>query len=286
MKNHEVIDFNQSNILGQSGSRVELLFDNYSQPFVRKFSMPENLGRFLKQYEKHLRTLNFSTPIGSPQILGTVSEETFSYDMEFIRGKTLGEYLKVADSKSTKSICDIFINYFAYLFNGSTINSDLNIEMKFKVEKALENIDNKDIVFRNLGSYLFEKINKLKIYSGNNHGDFSFENLIISNEGREIVAVDFLDSPFDSPQIDLGRIWLDLRYGWWKSGVKESANMHLNRTIISREIVKEVEKYGIDKDQLSIFCGLAILRIRPYTKDVVRMAYLKFASNQILGGNL
>jgi hypothetical protein len=107
---------------------------------------------------------------------------------------------------------------------------------------------------------------------------YVFENILVSSSVQTVNLIDFLNSPFESPMIDLGRLWLDARFGWWGWGMSPSANSELNGEIIANMISRVAKSNGISRESLNLFAGLAVLRVAPYTRNPVRLAFLKKAS--------
>jgi hypothetical protein len=88
------------------------------------------------------------------------------------------------------------------------------------------------------------------------------------------VVIDFLDSPVETPLIDLGRLYLDLSLGWWNSSnrINEFSDHVLFLKASTESIVTENK---IDFKVLNLFSFLAVLRVMPYTKNPIRLGYLK-----------
>jgi hypothetical protein len=119
-----------------------------------------------------------------------------------------------------------------------------------------------------------ELIMDSKIPKGWNHGDFSFENILISRHLQEVYTIDFLDSPVETPLIDLGRLYLDLSLGWWNSNNK--INEFSDQVLLLKDSIESVViKNRLDLKILNLFTFLAALRVMPYTKNPIRLGYLK-----------
>lgn len=271
--------------LGQSGSRVELVSSPDNSPVVRKFADFRNIERLELQFKKHQEANSgLMSPIKTPEILKPYDAEIKFYEMQFIRADQLGKFLQGADSEQMKLVSEFIVKFFRNQFINAKVDETINALFAKKVEELSDNDKNSDITFRNLRKFSLEVNNEMIHLNGWNHGDFSFENILVSNDGAVVSAIDFLNSPFDSPMIDLGRIWLDVKYGWWGTGFSEPSNMRLNRGALEKNLLNFALEIGLNQKKIELFSALAILRIIPYTENVTRLSFLKFAATKIVKG--
>ena len=275
----EVSNFVLGKKLGQSNSGIELVeFPNH-RVGVRKFSHDQS-ERLEIQFKKHLEVTKVGIPdIRIPRILK--SFQSNSYVMEYMPGIPLGFFLESATQSDVQHLANRISSYFQFSLNNSSDMSKPNmLEEKLNlISKKLSHSMNDP--FSQLLEALRPKISSLIIPSGWNHGDFSFENLLIIPETLDLVFLDFLDSPLETILIDIGRFWLDAQFGWWGSGLNPSANSDLNSQFLARMVSNFCRENNISEQILVVFASLATLRIYPYTKDPVRMAFLKKASRQL-----
>ena len=107
----------QSILAGHSGCKIYLMEDENKRPFVRKFSKDINYNERLKlQCEKQK---NFhSLILKAPKVLacGINEEGLFYFDMEYIHGITLAEYIKKIHVSEIQEIVNILTSQIE-LFN-------------------------------------------------------------------------------------------------------------------------------------------------------------------------
>lgn len=272
--------FNLDHELGQSKSSIEIVELSDGKYAVRKFELQER-GRLKKQYDKHLFANQLS--ISNVKIPKIVDEfRNNSYIMEYMHGLPLGIFLETASRNETIKVASHLNKFLKYLLDHkeNNLNSELFIAKlnSFSFEKT----DDFHELLNKLIKILINRVKQMEIIGGFNHGDLSFENIIITPNSLDIVLLDFLDSPFDSPLIDLGRFWLDSEFGWWGSGLLTPSNAVLNSKILRNSLIALCSKHKISIDLLNIYAALAILRIYPYTIQPVRKAFLKKATRQLL----
>jgi hypothetical protein len=224
------------------------------------------------------------SPIKTPKIIKPYELEIGFYDMQFIRADQLGKFLQGADSEQMNLVSEIIVSFFRNQFINAKVDETINDRFAKKLDELSDKDKKSDNTFRSLRKFTLDMNNKMIHLGGWNHGDFSFENILVSNDGAIVSAIDFLDSPFDSPMIDLGRIWLDVKYGWWGAGFSEPSNMRLNRGALEKNLLNFALEIGINQKEIELFSALAILRIIPYTENVTRLSFLKFAASKIMKG--
>lgn len=273
-------------MMGQSESLVQIK-NNSGVLRILKSSPSRNL-RFKSQYIKHKSAEgSMMEPLLVPKILSDFKD--FSYEMEYVHGMPFGNFIEICDQQELQEPVEKISDYIDRSLNTAdrTKTDELQLALKeklriLKMEILSESQSNS--LFCKLLDYLESATEKVDIPSGWNHGDFSFENILVGQYSHQIFAVDFLDSPFNSPLIDIGRIWLDSRFGWWGAGLHANSCYQLNSKVLSGVILETVLPHSITIFELNIFAALAILRIRPYTLNPLRMAFLKNSALQILRG--
>lgn len=217
-----------------------------------------------------------SNHIQVPKIIIPWNGEAFS--MEYVPSMPLGKYLQTASVSEVANCGESIVNFVKELMTKSKIshaplNHDLNFLEKIKSMQASLSKSNHKVVQRAAGI--------LEIWSktfpqliGPNHGDFSFENILINPRSSEVWLVDFLDSPIESPLLDVGRFLIDSEHGWWGSGIYPLASEKIAGNALGLRIRTECELIGITSSQLSFFKMFTALRIIPYTTNPLRMAIL------------
>jgi aminoglycoside phosphotransferase (APT) family kinase protein len=211
-----------------------------------------------------------------PKVVSPWNGKEFS--MEYVPSMPLGKYLKTASVSEVTKCSDKIISFIKDLNSKSTMSSTfLNQDAKFH-----EKIKNMEISLSRSNHRIIQRAAKiLEPWSstflqliGPNHGDFSFENILINPRSNEVWLVDFLDSPIESPLLDIGRILIDSEHGWWGSGIYPSASEKIAGQSLGLRIRTECELMGITSSQISFFKMFTALRIIPYTTNPLRLAIL------------
>ncbi len=276
--------------LGQSGTQIEVITVSGNTRAVRKYAV-DGSDRLLRQYIKHQLALKQPRcTLRVPSILSDFNGDF--YDMEYLQGIPLGLFLETASIEGTQLLATKLSNYLTQALLGSEkieVKEGRYAEAIRVLEEKLLSLkkilDKRAIEFNpflDLLELVLNDIQGLEVPFGWNHGDFSFENILVIDEGTELAVVDFLNSPYDTPLIDVGRFLLDATYGWWGAGFVPSANWSLNTQIISKSATSAVLKFGVLPRAQRAFIGLALLRIVPYTKRPTRMSFLKSAAYEML----
>lgn len=271
--------------MGQSESTVHI--ENSSGALRIVKSSPSKNLRFHNQYRKHkLAERSMMEPLLVPKVLSEF--KNFSYEMEYVYGVPIGNFIGFCDQQELQKPIEKICNYFDRLLTTADTTRVDELQLAFKeklkvLKTELHSVNERNSLFRKLIEYLESSIEKIYLPSGWNHGDFSFENILVGEYSHQIFALDFLDSPFESPLIDIGRIWLDSRFGWWGAGLHANSCYQSNAKALSGAILDTILPHSITTFELNIFAGLAILRVRPYTLNPLRIAFLKNSALQILG---
>ena len=229
-------------------------------------------------HAQYLKQSNFSSSnhIQVPKIIMPWNGEAFS--MEYVPSMPLGKYLQTASVSEVANCGESIVNFVKEQMTKSKIshaplNHDLNFLEKIKSMQASLSKSNHKVVQRaaeilEIWSKTFPQL------IGPNHGDFSFENILINPRSSEVWLVDFLDSPIESPLLDVGRFLIDSEHGWWGSGIYPLASEKIAGNALGLRIRTECELLGITSSQLSFFKMFTALRIIPYTTNPLRMAIL------------
>jgi hypothetical protein len=266
---------------GQSGDVVEILMID-GRPVVKKSSLA-NPKRLIAQAEKQGSFGSFPN-INIPRILERHDNGTFT--MEYVPGMALGEFLTFASHKELSQVLEVLEGYFVTLFNESQFTkSPLGENSGFlrKIDQFMSNerLAQTDKSLPGKNGIYFQATRKLmsfctffKYVSGPNHGDFSFDNILVSKRGPQFWLIDMLDSPFETPMIDVGRMLLDADSGWWWSGIHPSGSELISHRAISDLIRRICSRYGVSNDEINAFKVFAALRILPYSENSARVAII------------
>jgi|7_EtaG_2_1085326.scaffolds.fasta_scaffold02018_3 hypothetical protein len=249
---------------GHSGCSISLNIENSGKRFVRKISSSNNYNnRLIDQYKKQKKFKN--TKILAPEVLGSgYIEDLFYFDMEFVKGRCLHEFILRND---IDSIIKIFDDIEIFLCKESQDIVDISGHVERKIESMLDKVD-----IREYGKY-FDYImsSPLKSTSSTDicHGDLTFENMIVSQ--GNLYFIDFLDSYIDSRILDISKILQDILYFWsWRDYSKKP----IVKNISLLEKIERMDLYVDNKHSINSIMILNMIRIIPYTNDKKIVQYL------------
>lgn len=260
---------------GQSGSTFEVV-QTKSGPALRKSKLGDS--RLLQQFEKHSKAQGQSLRgLKTPRVLSGFHD--FGYLMELVHAIPIGQALGQISLPQINDLSAKFTEYFTSIWSHSVRPDESFAHLLDKKIRSLENyaLKQENPIFRQAINVLFQNQELALMSQGWNHGDFSYENILISQNGTntEVYMVDFLDSPFDSPLLDFGRFWLDMNYGWWGNRFEPSSTWIINNKLLRENFLNLLDNLGILFSSVLYFTLIASLRIVPYTKNPVRIAHLK-----------
>lgn len=258
---------------GQSGDLVN--YEVLDGKVVVTKRAGSDSSRLHAQYLKQ-RSFPSSVHIQIPKIIIPWNGESFS--MEYVPSMPLGKYFQTASVSELANCGDKIVSFIQdqiakSQISNTPLNHDLDFLEKIKNMKTSLTGSNHKIVQR-AAEILELWSSSIPQLIGPNHGDFSFENILINPRSNEVWLVDFLDSPIESPLLDIGRILIDSEHGWWGSGIYPLASEKIAGNSLGMRIRTECELIGITSSQLSFFKMFTALRIIPYTTNPLRMAIL------------
>lgn len=266
--------------LGQSKSGISVESSESGLMLKKKFP---DANRGYKQYLKHQDACHLSNKNSFlvPKILSEFTNS--AYYMQYMHATPLGFGLDNMSLEEVKEITDKLVGYFekCFILESKKINTNVSL-LKNKLEDLARSPCSKDLLYSKALDFLRNSLPAISVPEGWNHGDLSLDNILINYENFNLIFIDFLNSPFESPLIDLGRILLDLKYGWWKNSLNPSLTWVTNSKYISRQIIEVGLEFGIPRSTINYFIIFAALRVIPYTSNPARMAYLKTAIYQCM----
>jgi hypothetical protein len=224
------------------------------------------------------------SPIGIPRIFGGFA--TREYMMDYIPGIAIGEFIESCDAEELRVIQDQVLNYLERTSRDSQQDLETDILLEF-----VENKLNRCLVSLS-GNWLAKKLqiqkDALILSYGErkygkrwSHGDFSFENLLVS-QSLTVSAIDFLESEISIIEIDWGRIWLDLKFGWWAYSNHRTTNGEINRAKFESSLEGKAKELGLPRRELNKFALLAALRVLPYSRRPLRRGHIAFTINNLI----
>lgn len=254
-------------LLGRSGCHIEIHTDN-DYYFVRKSSKNSTYNqRLILQAEKQKAFTNYSL-FFAPKVLSiTADQGNVYFDMEYIAGEKYSEYFVRNTKQEIDSFLANIISYITNNFEKSEIKKPDNNIFINKANSLKQELKGSDLEVEKLLNKLIDKIPDTPIPHGDCHGDLTFSNMIFSE--KKIYFVDFLDSFFNSPLIDIVKLRQDTCFYWTLMVVDELEPYKKNKML-------QIMKY-IDEHLLHAFSGYSyfqpwynylqcfnLMRILPY----------------------
>ena len=195
--------------------------------------------------------------------------------MEFIQGKTLAEY---TNDISIGEIADLICCLFKSLYweNSKRDVKSAKIFNK-KIAGLKEKLNNENQLSEAFN--ILESFDWTNVYKSACHGDLTLENILITKD-KKLYLIDFLDSFYNSWQIDIAKLLQDLELKWAFRD-KDILPVRAMRLEVARDaLIEEVLKIKDGKEKLKTIYHLLLLnviRIYPYTKDKSTLLYLNKA---------
>ena len=253
---------------GHSGCNVYLCEKN-SKKYVRKTSSSIGYNsRLKKQMEKQSSFAH--DVLLSPEIYkyGYING-LFYFDMQFIRGVPMHNYVSL---NSSNNIIPIVDKVFSFLQNLSLRKEDITDKIHLKLSSLNTSIP------AGMSKYsdYCAAYDWSSVAASDNHGDLTFENILIYR--NKIYLIDFLDSFVQTKYIDYAKLLQDIVLDWsWRHNMNKPLikTIYLYNRMLQMLSPKEIE---ITKRLLI----LNLLRIVPYSNDST-FKYLENRLNYLSG---
>ena len=266
------------NLGGHSGCGILLCENEDGTTFVRKVSKDIAYNDRLKVQCEKQRSFE-SGAIRAPKVLGFGTDEKglFYFDMEYIRGVTLAEYIKTIEIGKIRGLVEMLVK--------SIVPAEKSIVTP-------EQAQNTNRIFREKLAGLRESLTPLQnptvdqaldmleshdwsgFAASPCHGDMTLENIIVRND--EAYFIDFLDSFYDCWLMDAGTLLQDVLAMWsYRFQSDVSMNTVLRLMVFRDLLLDAVEK--IDPAYTVEICYALLqklVRIYPYTKDAQTYEFL------------
>lgn len=203
---------------------------------------------------------------------GYQEDGLFYFDMEYISGITMAEYLRDASLEQLDSLAEILCTNMEHkqgydpgahtIFQKKIADLEQTVKMNCEVVKK---------AFHYLKDYAWNYVIRSDC-----HGDFTLENILVS--GNQIFLIDFLDSFYDSWLIDYAKILQDAELFWhYRYEPQMDVNLGMRLLILRKNLKERVLKLQDGPQLLDCIYHillLNILRILPYTQEKVTLDYL------------
>lgn len=267
-------DFN-----GHSGCVLSLFLDN-DKKFVRKRSSSISYNARLKRQCKKQANLA-SNIIKAPEVYNYGYEDNlFYFDMEYIEGKTIAEYLPNIISSEIPQLMQLLFDnlYMQNLEKIPRTNEIFNTKIE-QLKKTLVKNKNLREPFQLLSSFNWDNVDKSPC-----HGDLTMENIIIT-PSKQLYLIDFLDSFYNSWMLDIAKLLQDLELKWSIRNIEENSNTNIRLLIAKQSLIKRIYELPDGEKILDTIYHLLLLnivRIYPYTQDDNTLSFLDNAINYLM----
>ena len=252
---------------GHSGCRI-LLCDDDNSVYVRKISKSTEYNDRLR-IQKDKQCNFISQTIKTPTVLGEgyTEDEMYYFDMEYVQGITLSEYIKnvrISDVRKIVETLIIELSRSKRLSDVSTLEINNRFATKINDLKRILLGKNKvtDSALDILQNHDWSAFENTTC-----HGDLTLENIIVKN--GQLYLIDFLDSFYDSWILDASTLMQDVQSMWSYRFENELEINTVLRLILFRDILMDNMKMEHPEIYYEVYFALLLklIRIFPYTKD-------------------
>ena len=272
---------NITDLGGHSGCKILLCEKNNNEIFVRKISSDKNYNKRLAVQAKKQAT--YSNPnIKVPKVLqtGYTDDGLFYFDMEYVQGITMAEYIKTIEIGKVRSICEAIVNN---IISRDSENTDVDESIfTTKIASLKEKLQPQNNPVINDAIELLNKHSWKRFRKTQCHGDLTLENIIVKD--NQLYLIDFLDSFYDCWIMDISTIMQDVQTMWsYRHDEEAEINTKL-RLLVFRDILMDTVKRVSPEDYLEVYYALLLklIRIFPYTKDKETYDFLNDKTKSII----
>lgn len=268
---------------GHSGCNLNLYKDiEKDRIFLRKdaglISYNKRLKKqFIKQKEFNMKRVK------TPKIFdyGINDKGIFYFDMEYINGITLSEYMKQIKIKEIVDLITLLfdslpINQASFSLNAKDIFQNKISDLANKLDISNKKIKNSLEILKN---YDFSEVPTSLCC-----GDLTLENIIINARG-EVYLIDLLDSFYNSWMIDIAKLLQDLELGWSYRNLDRDFGLNLRLATAKQALIDNILSLNNGKEKLTTIYHillLNVLRIYPYIQDELTLNFLDNSIDYIL----
>lgn len=258
---------NSYNLGGHSGCLVYLMEDENGETFVRKISKNQKYNNRLQaqcRKQAEFRGNLIQAPAIRKQ--GYTDNGLFFFDMDYIQGITLSEYIKSMEIGKIRSLVEMLSS--GMIADGScTPSPEANQIFREKLSALRTRLEPQN------NSTIHKALDLLEAHDWSNmtvspcHGDLTLENIIVKDE--RLYLIDFLDSFYDSWFMDAGTLLQDVQV-MWSYRFQKSVNMNtVMRLIVFRDILLDRVRKVNPAYEREVYYALLqkLVRIFPYTED-------------------
>lgn len=251
---------------GHSGCKILLCETEDNRTFVRKVSGSRDYNSRLEIQADKQRLFRSST-IKAPEVFnsGMTKEGLYYFDMEYIQGITLSEYMKTIEVGKERNLVEAIVhNVVSIKKTDGEVEETLFLRKIAALQEKLAELNNRIID---------EAISMLQLHSWSRfvrtscHGDLTLENIIVKD--GQLYLIDFLDSFYDCWIMDISTLMQDVQT-MWSYRYQDEVNINtLLRLVVFRDILMDEVKSVAHEDYIEVYYALLLklIRIYPYTKD-------------------
>lgn len=266
----------QKELKGYSGCKI-FIIENENTRFVRKFSSDEKYNERLQAQCNKQAQCSFAKV---PKVLDSGFQNgLFYFDMEYMRGKLLSEYLLQVPAFDLDNVISRLFKLVS-----PTLSNNNNPEVVSKIREKIDSLRYLTAQYKNLIS-VFEHLDSCQwfgIDSNDCHGDLTLENIIVLPNG-DFVLIDFLDSFVNCSAIDTAKILQDLLVRWSYRNKKLTTYDDIRLYTACDIFIDKLKQAHANVYRNSIdMLILNILRIYPYLKDEQTQLFLDNAVKKLL----
>lgn len=266
---------------GHSGCRILLCENDDNRVFVRKISgYVEYNNRLRVQAEK--QSIYKNETIKTPKVLnqGETEEGLFYFDMEYVRGITLSEYMKSIEVGKVRNLVQKLVREVITIdASEQEVNENIFLD---KINSLKYNLLGQENPIIDKAIQILENHSWSKFKKTSCHGDLTLENIIVKD--NELYLIDFLDSFYDCWILDISTLMQDVQT-LWSYRYEEEININtLIRLVIFRDILMETVQSIAPDYHIEVYYALLLklIRIFPYIKDVETMNFLNEKTKSII----
>lgn len=272
---------NMTDLGGHSGCKILLCEDDDNRIFVRKISSDKEYNTRLKIQADKQASFN-SSVVKTPIVYscGYTIDGLFYFDMEYIHGITMAEYMQTIEVGKVKNLVESIVKDVVSV-NPTSVEADETVfikkilDLKRKLSSKNNSIINEAIEI--LLGHSWKRFIKTPC-----HGDLTLENIIVKD--GQLYLIDFLDSFYDCWIMDISTLMQDVQT-LWSYRYQDEININtLIRLIVFRDILIDAVSKISQEDVIEVYYALLLklIRIFPYAKDTRTLEFLNCKTASII----
>lgn len=273
---------------GHSGCHLYLYKDS-DRIFIRKDAGHKDYNNRLKRQFVKQKKFNLKD-INTPKIYtyGLNENGVFYFDMEYINGITLSEYMRTIKVKEIVVLINLLFENLPISKNMKIRGGTSQIIFQKKLCSLKKNLDklNSSNIYTERALEILQAFDFNKIPYSPCCGDLTLENIIIDSNGR-VFLIDLLDSFYNSWMIDIAKLLQDLELSWsYRKDKKVDYDLNLRLAIAKQALLENLVTLENSNEIISSIYHLLllnVLRIYPYTKDKDTFYFLDKSVYKVLG---